>query len=244
MTFGIESSNIVGYTQKDVEQAKYVMYAPQFVTVDSGAVDLSEIMSGVPGTDWDEDGTYVNTAAILQIFNGTKYTTYYYLNDGAVSETETAKGWCDAAGDIAEIEFTPGMAAWLRFTPASSSVTAAGAVDDSDEVTIDCAAGYTMCANAFPVALSLNGGKMIASGIVGADWDEDGLFVNAAPMIQIFDGSKYVSYYYLNDGAVSETETAAGWCDAAGDIVDVAVPVGTGFWVNAKTGPFTLKFSK
>ena len=119
----VESPNIVGYTSTSMEAAKYMMYAPQFVDVKTEATALDSIMSNVPGVNWDEEGTFVNTATILQVFNGTTYNTYYYLNDGAISETETKAGWCDARGEITNVEIPVGQGFWVKPTTGAFTIT-------------------------------------------------------------------------------------------------------------------------
>ena len=61
-----------------------------------------------------------------------------------------------------------------------------------------------------------------------------------APILQTWNGSGLVSYYYLNDDATFEGD---GWADGTGTIVNLTVPAGAGFWLypNAST---TLTFSR
>ena len=75
----------------------------------------------------------------------------------------------------------------------------------------------------------------IFSGLPGVDYDYGGDFLATAPQIQVVatDGSgKPTAYFYLNDGYVeADGSTKPGWCDSFGNIVDLTIVAGSGFWL-------------
>ena len=244
------SSSVVGYTAKEAAQGKFLIIGAQFEDVQSGKMPINGLITGVQGVDYDDNSTFVTTAAQIQIpFDGA-YKTYYYLNDGydlVKDDGTTAPGWCDGAGNLVDAEFTPGVAVWFKSVPADGSATVAGAVSDVSYKTVDCPIGFALRANTFPVTVELNTSAITSEDIVGANYDDESQFVNTAPQIQIpYDGA-YRTYYYLNDGydlVKDDGTTAPGWCDGAGNLVNTTIPAGQGFWTKGVTGTFTLKFTK
>ena len=76
----------------------------------------------------------------------------------------------------------------------------------------------------------------VMSGLEGVDYDDAGAFEGIAPHIQVVkaDGTPN-KYYYLNDGwydnGTADGGFKAGWCDNLGNIVDLEITPGTGFWL-------------
>lgn len=249
-TIKTATPSIVGYTAKEAAQGKFLIIGAQFEDVQSGKMPINGLITGVQGVDYDDNSTFVTTAAQIQIpFDGA-YKTYYYLNDGydlVKDDGTTAPGWCDGAGNLVDAEFTPGVAVWFKSVPADGSATVAGAVSDVSYKTVDCPIGFALRANTFPVTVELNTSAITSEDIVGANYDDESQFVNTAPQIQIpYDGA-YRTYYYLNDGydlVKDDGTTAPGWCDGAGNLVNTTIPAGQGFWTKGVTGTFTLKFTK
>ena len=74
------------------------------------------------------------------------------------------------------------------------------------------------------------------SGLAGVDYDGSGLFTGTAPHIQVvgIDGVPAM-YYYLNDGwfdnGTADGGLKPGWCDSEGNIVDLEITPGVGFWL-------------
>ena len=114
MTFGIESSNIVGYTTKEAPQGKFIILGVQFEGV-AGGVKINDLISGVVGVDFDEEGAFRNTAAQIQVPAAVGYDTYYYLNNAWSTETGTeVAGWADAAGDLASGVIPAAQGFWTK----------------------------------------------------------------------------------------------------------------------------------
>ena len=245
MTFGIESSNIVGYTSKEAPQGKFIILGVQFEGV-AGGVKINDLISGVVGVDFDEEGAFRNTAAQIQVPAAVGYDTYYYLNNAWSTETETeVAGWADAAGDLTDAELMPGVAIWCKSVGGDADASVAGAVPAEDEATIACPTVFALRANVFPMDIVLNSGKMSSVDVKGVDFDEEGSFRDTATQIQVPATVGYDTYYYLNNAWSTETGTeVAGWADAAGDLASGVIPAAQGFWTKGVSGAFNLKFIK
>ena len=247
----IESANIVGYTQKDAAQGKFLIIGAGFEAV-KGGMAINDIVSGVEGVDYGDGIEFVNLAAQIQVPNGVGYNTYYYLNDGwfddGTEEGDVKPGWCDGVGNIVDDEITPGIAAWFKSVPRDGSATVSGAVPSEATIDVDCPTGFALRANAFPCNVSLNSDKITSANIVGVDYGDGIEFVNTAVQIQVPNGVGYDTYYYLNDGwfddGTEEGDVKPGWCDGVGNIVDASIPAGQGFWTKGVAGAFTLTFTK
>ena len=253
MTFGIESANIVGYTAKEAAQGKFIILGAQFEGV-QGGTKINDLITGINGVALDDDGAFVKTASQIQIPNAAGgYTTRYYLNDGwkdlGNDNWVQVAGWCDSDGLIVDDEITPGVAVGLKEMNANSTATVAGAVSDEGSAQVSCPAGFALRANIFPAAITLNDGKMVASGIAGVHPDEDGAFVQTAPQIQFPNtAGGYTTRYYLNDGwkdlGNDDWVQVAGWCDSDGLIVNDVIPAAQGFWTKGVGSAFVLTFTK
>jgi len=247
----IESKNVVGYSAKEAAKGKFLIIGAGFEAI-SGGTKINELISGVEGVDFDAEGTFVSTAAQIQLPAAVGYDTYYYLNDGwfddGTEEGAIKAGWCDGAGNLVDAEIVPGVAAWFKSVPSDATATIAGAVPADATQEVECPKGFALRANPFPTAIKLNSDAMTALNITGVDFGDGIAFVNEAPQIQIPAAVGYDTYYYLNDGwyddGSEEGATKAGWCDGAGNLVDAEIPVGQGFWTKGVSGTFTLKFTK
>ena len=249
----IESANIVGYTQKDAAQGKFLIIGAGFEAVKGGTA-INDIVSGVEGVDYGDGIEFVNLAAQIQVPNALGgYDIYYYLNDGwfddGSEEGDVKAGWSDGSGNLIDAELTPGVAAWFKSVPADGSATIAGAVPADVSKSIDCPTGFALRANAFPTQIALNSDKVTATGIVGVDFGDGIEFVNLAPQLQVPNAlGGYDIYYYLNDAwfddGSEEGDVTAGWSDGSGNLVDAVIPAGQGFWTKGVTGAFTLTFTK
>jgi hypothetical protein len=71
---------VVGYTSTSAEQGKFLILGAGFEDM-NGTTKLNDLVSGVEGVNYDEDGTWMTTAAQIQVPVTGGYTIYYYLND-------------------------------------------------------------------------------------------------------------------------------------------------------------------
>ena len=159
----IESANVVGYTQKDAAQGKFLIIGAGFEAVKGGTA-INDIVSGVEGVDYGDGIEFVNLAAQIQIPAAVGYDTYYYLNDGwfddGTEEGGIKAGWCDGDGNLVDAEITPGVAAWFKSVPGDASATIAGAVPADASKEVACPTGFALRANTFPVTVTLNSDKI------------------------------------------------------------------------------------
>ena len=268
----IESANVVGYQNKSLDKGKFYILGVQFEGMD-GTMDINNLVTGLSGVDYDEEGVFTATAPQIQVPNAKGgYDLYYYLNNGYYIDEKDQEcekpGWCDAGGTIAgnvaagalvSGVLTPGISAWVKDVGASETFVQAGQVMDDAEVSVSAPVTFALRANAFPVAFNLNDtSKVSVSGIKGVDWDEEGTFTTTAPQIQVPNAKGgYDLYYYLNNGYYIDDKDQecemAGWCDAggtiagnvaAGALVSGDVPAGQGFWTKGVGGEFTMTFKK
>ena len=249
MTFGIESSNIVGYTTKEAAQGKFIILGAQFKGV-KGGTKINDLISGVVGVDYDTDNVFQSTAAQIQVPKAGGYDTYYYLNDGydlVKDDGTTAPGWCDMGGNLVDVDLVPGIAVWAKSVLSDASINVSGAVSDDDTADVDCPTSFALRANVFPIAVALNGGGMTSADIVGVNYDESNAFQSTAAQIQVPKAGGYDTYYYLNDGydlVKDDGTTAPGWCDMGGNLATGTIPAAQGFWTKGVTGAFTLTFTR
>ena len=76
----------------------------------------------------------------------------------------------------------------------------------------------------------------VLGGLPGVAFDKNGIFTSTAPQIQIVGSDGTPSkYWFLTDGYVGKVEGkkvyAPGWCDVGGNIVNLELDPGSGFWV-------------
>ena len=173
---------------------------------------------------------------------------YYYLNDAYIEETDsTVTGWADSTGNYVDLTIDPGVAFWFKVVASDTDVTVSGAVEADSSVDVTVPQNkFTLVANAYPTAITLNGSQMSSENLVGVDFDENLTFQTTAPQIQVqkATGAGYDLYYYLNDAYIEETDsTVKGWADSTGNYVSSTIPAGAGFWMKGVTGEVTLNFS-
>ena len=230
------------------------MLGAQFDEV-AGGNKVQNVITGLTGVNYDEEGAFEKTAPQIQIPSGGAYDTYYFLNDGwydnGTEEGALKPGWCDMFGSIVDAEFTPGIAIWLKSVENNAVVNTAGAVPDVESVEVDCPVVFSMRANAFPMPIEINSDKMVLTGIAAGTYDEEGEFEKSAPQIQIPSGGAYNTFYYLADGwyddGSEEGALKPGWCDMFGSLVygeDATIPVAQGFWLKGVGSTFKVKFVK
>ena len=247
----IQSSNIVGYTAKDVEQGKFTLLSAQFDKVGGGRA-INDLLSGVEGVDFGDGRAFLNTAAQIQVFNGVGYDFYYYLNDAwfdnGTVDGDVKAGWADSAGNLVDAEFDEGAGFWLKSPSSAATPSIAGQVNEADTATVSCSSGFQLVANVFPMAITMNGASMTSSDIKGVDFGDGRAFLSTATQMQVFNGVGYDFYYYLNDAwfdnGTVDGDVKAGWADSAGNLVDNIIPAMAGFWTKGTSGAFTLKFTK
>ena len=245
----IESANTVGFTTMAAGKGKFIMLGAQFDEI-GGGTKVQNLVAGVKGVPYDENGDFEKTAPQIQIPAGGGYQTFYYLEDGwyddGTEEGGFKAGWCDGIGNITDYEVTPGVAIWLKSVGEDAIVNVSGEVPSVDEVEVECPEIFSMRANAFPTEIAINSDKMLVTDIAAVPYDEASEFEKTAPQIQIPFGGGYKTYYYLEDGwfddGTEEGGFKAGWCDGIGNLTDATIPVAQGFWLKGVGSAFNVKF--
>ena len=190
------------------------------------------------GPAYDEDAEFVETAPTLMVRDGDDYVYFYYLSDGAVNEEgEYVPGWADAGGNPLDEGFSipAGTAFWfLEPTQESATLYIPGAVLSDASSTTEFQKGYTLGGAPYPKAYSF--ASIEFTGIKGPAYDEDAEFVETAPTMLVREGSDYVYYYFLSDGAVDANgEYIPGWADAGGNPLEdyeaSVIEAAGAFWV-------------
>ena len=253
----IESANVVGYNQTNLEQNKNVILAAQFEGID-GSMALSKLLAGteVVGSDYSEDNAWQNLAPQISVINEAGvYDSYWYLNDGwydnGTADGDYKAGWCDMYGSIVDPDFVVGDSMWMKDRTGNGKFVVAGQVIGDAEVPVALAGGKNaLKANPYPKAFNPNSEADVTfTGLVGEDYSEDNAWQNTATQISVInDAGVYDSFWYLNDGwydnGTADGDYKAGWCDMYGSIVDQSIPAGVGYWINTRKGAITMTFKK
>ena len=251
---GVQSNNIVGYNTTDAEDGKFTIIAAQFEDVQSGEIDLQKVLSGFIPVAYDKGHDFLKTAPQLQIQDGNGgYICYYYLLDAWDKDAkDEVQAWADSMGNLVkELKVTAGTAFWVKTLEGGDKSVVSGAVCGEDSATVEVPQDtFKLVANAFPMALDLNGEKFDGEDLIAVPWDKARDYLKTAVQIQVQnkDGG-YVYYYYLSDGEYVDekgaTATKKGWCNSLGSIADEAIiGVGRGFWIKSVSGSCKLTFTK
>ncbi|MGN0847120.1 MAG: hypothetical protein ACI4RA_07030 [Kiritimatiellia bacterium] len=242
---------------KTIGANKFSQCGAQFEIVETGKLALDTTFKGLPGVDYDDEDIWMATAPHIQIVkaDGTP-DMYWFLNDGwyddGSDEGSTKAGWCDVAGNLVDLEIVPGAGFWTKNADVEDRIihgVGQVAAADSTEVKVP-ASIFSIQANVYPTDVNLNDSTKVSfPDIVGVNYDDDDVWMATAPHIQVVkaDGTPDM-YWFLNDGwyddGSDEGSTKAGWCDVAGNIVDVKITAQSGFWAKATTGAFTIEYVK
>ena len=223
---GIESANTVGYQTISVEQGSWALLGAQFEGTDALPMAVNDFVKGtfVPTDD-------LGTAPVLQTWDGTGLVSFYYCNEDMTLDTD---GWADDTGTLVDFTVSPGQGFWFRDDNEDCEITISGQVGVTGAEVDVVADQWNLCANPYPTILLVNGNNVDWGDLVPTD------DLGTAPVLQVWDGTGLVSYYYCNEDMTLEGD---GWADDTGSLVDLEIPAGVGFWLypNADT---TLTFSR
>ena len=263
----VESSNTVGYYTKSIAKGKFGQLAVQFEAVGGGNAKVTDLFKteDLVATEAKFDDEYnvlgesLNAAPQIQVWDGNKYTKYYYFSNAYDTETSTeVTGWADEfygviLGD--DVTIPVGQGVWVKAATSAATILQAGQVSDSSYEKACPEGKFVMLCNTRPEALAPNNADQIVfSGLVGnaAEFDDEynvlGKSLNAAPQIQVWDGNKYTKYYYFSNAYDTETSTEVpGWADEFYGVLlgnSETIPVGQGFWFKAATGAVTVTINE
>ena len=243
---GIESANSVGYTTKTVAADTFYLIGVQFEKIgQDGVAGLNDvlIMKGIEPVAYDNMFT---DAARIDVLVGNAYQQYFYINDADDgTESYNLTGWADGAGNlISTADLAIGDGFWFHAptVSAGATLTVAGQVTESTEITLNVPSGnaFVIRANPFPLAVNLK--DVATSGITAVAYDN--MFTDAA-RIDVLVGNAYQQYFYINDADDgTESYNITGWSDGAGNAVDAnVIEVGASFWINSPAAG-TLTFTR
>ena len=180
-----------------------------------------------------------NAAAVsdqIQIWDGTKFTTYFYRAYKASNPGKFTLGPCWVDGSQAGVKATfpikRGLGVWFARpeNQAAGEITLSGSVD-SQTKNIQINKGFNMIGSAFPCDISVNADNCPIK------WSECAVAGNAAAVsdqIQIWNGAKFTTYFYRAYKASNPGKFTLGpcWVDGsqAGVKADLTIKSGVGFW--------------
>ena len=222
----VVSSNIVGYNKMTLP-AGLSIAGEGFTAIGGDEVSIQSIVA--------ENGIDVWGGDSIRIWNGTKYTNYYYFgvdaDEGSEGLSDGTSGWGDLNGDPVDGTIPAETGFWVQLqNPAT--ITASGEVGTNNCVTVN--AGLSLICNPQPCDIDIQ-------DIV----PKSGIDVWGGDSIRIWNGTKYTNYYYFgvdaDEGSEGLSDGTSGWGDLNGDPVTVTIPLGQGFWINTQ-GPATITF--
>ena len=179
----------------------------------------------------------------IQVWDGTKFTTYFYRAKKTTNPKFTI-GPCWVDNNNAGVKTTDkikhGAGVWFArpaSAPAQAQITISGSVS-ALPFTHNVKPGFNMIASAFPVDMPLN--TMQVGDVTQTcpiDWVACGAVAgNAAAgsdRIQVWDGSKFTTYFYRAKKTTNPKFTIGPcWVDNnnAGVKTPAIIPAGKGFW--------------
>jgi len=220
----VHSVNIVGY---DVEMVpgsnNFNLVAVQFESFDP-------TLLGVFGTNQLDAGGFPQQADLVYMLNAGGTYSIYGLKAGTGQFYDTDK-WFPPNGPT-NPPLHSGSAVWLQSktgTGPSKTVTLAGEAIPDTVVTNDITTGFQLMAYPFSCERALNDTQLDELGTAAA-WP------NTADFIYVWNGVGY-NTYGLKTGTPNQWYDVNEWFTGA-PTTDV-IPLGCGFWYEAKTVGFT-----
>lgn len=237
--FAVESSNIVGYAKsKEIAANTFSLGTTPFTAVGSDLVNVQDMLvpEGVVAPSFSQ-----RTQALqLQVWNGTDYTMYYYVNDAYIEDTdEEVTGWADKGGDYTSATIAPGTGYWYKYPTSASSFTLPGQVSNAASISKNVSSAFNLYGNPYPTSLNL---EKVVPSVTAPSFSNR----TTALQLQVWNGTDYTMYYYVNDAYIEASdEEVTGWADKGGDYVgQTSADVNYGFWVRSQGGEVgTITFS-
>ena len=248
--FAVESSNIVGYNTISCAANKYYMLAVDFQSTGASTKTmlLKDFLKGDyvgATTDTDCPEIQIWDPAAMGGLGG--YTHYYFWSASKPkgysnfwAESAAKSGWEAAQA----ITINCGQSVWFR-SPTDCTITVAGQVVAVDTTITTVAGKYNMIANPFPVALKLNDDSVnwVEAGLVGATVN------TSCPEIQVWDPAAasglggYTHYFFWSESKPKGYTNFWGATASKSNYdADLAIPVGSGFWLKY-SGESNLTFT-
>jgi len=246
----VTSANVVGYSTVTIHPGLN-MLGTCFQNIGSNTLSIQNLVKidGLIGYDYDNA---IGHDALL-IWDPTQQGyPNSYLWAGTVDTTpwlsyDVSGNWIEDVNYTAvNVNLTPGSAVWLNTAITSpTNGLMAGEVHTAG-ATIPVVNGLTMVANPAPTALSINGGQMTFTGLVGYDYDNavghDALLI-WDPTQQGYPNT------YLWAGTVDTTpwlsyDVSGNWIeDVNYTAVNVTIPVGGACWIQHTGADGSVSFT-
>lgn len=214
MSADVQSANIVGYSQSDLDATGgFVAIAPQFTEVgNASGLKLKDI---TPVTD---TGTALRRKIQIQLLTSDGMVADYYRWEGTSGKTWIA---ASATTDMGETVIPAGQGLWVLNTAnCAANFRTAGEVGTSDIIQpLDNAGGFVMVGNSFPSPVKLK--DIVPS-------TETGTSLRRKIQIQLLTADGMVSKYYRWEGQSGKTWIAASSTE---DVGETEIPAGQAMWV-------------
>ncbi len=180
-------------------------------------------------------GTGTGTSDQIQVWDGTKFSIYFYRAKKTTNPNKFTLGPAWVNIDTATTPTTDvvkrGSGVWFArpTTAEAGSITVSGSINATAK-THDIAAGFNMISSAFPTDMALNNGPIdwAACGAVA------GTGTGTSDQIQVWDGSKFSIYFYRAKKTTNPNKFTLGpaWVniDTATTPTTDTIPAGKGFW--------------
>ena len=228
----VASQNVVGYTDITVKPG-FNCISLNFDAVGGGGIDIQNLIA----TNSLIAGNASATSDRIQIWDGTRFTEYFYRAYKANNPGRFLIGpcWVDAnnASVKATTSITNGVGVWFArpaSAPATATIRIAGEVSDTAN-NVQINPGFNMIGLAFPVDVEVN------SESCPIDWTTCAIAGNASATsdrIQVWDGTRFTEYFYRAYKANNPGRFLIGpcWVDANNASVkaDLTLHAGQGFW--------------
>lgn len=180
-------------------------------------------------------GTSAGTSDQIQVWDGTKFTVYFYRMYKSNNPNKFTLGPAWVASSSATAPTTDtikrGSGVWFaRPTDKDAGViTVSGAINSTSK-THDILAGFNMISSAFPCDFKFNGGAI--------DWEACGAVAGTSAgtsdQIQVWDGSKFTVYFYRQYKSNNPNKFTLGpaWVASSSATAPTTdtIPAGKGFW--------------
>ena len=250
----LASANIVGYNTATIQgtdeagNVKWHLLAIQFKDVagtdDSIALKDALQMTSVPAFTGKWKDRQAN-APMLQIWDGSGFVSYWYVApscSGLAADAWVQNSKVDVGTTT---KLNAGDAIWFtakNLGTNSGTITFSGSVKTENSSTVAIGAGsWNMGSNPYPTTYNINDIVPSFPAFTGKWKDRQ----SNAPMLQIWDGSGFVSYWYV---APSCSGLAAdAWVQNSKAATSATLAPGAGFWfknVSGTAGTLTFNFAK
>ena len=231
-------SSVVGYQSITINPG-FNLISLNFEPIAGESVDIQDLIA-------DKTVLVAGTGAAnsdqIQIWDGTKFTTYFYRAYKSQNPGKFTLGPCWVDGTSTATAAQPavkqigrGMGVWFA-RPATADagvITLTGAVGSSAQ-NIQINKGFNMIGSAFPVDITVN------SETCPINWSKCAVAGGAAAtsdQIQIWDGTKFTTYFYRAYKSSNPGKFTLGpcWVDGtstatAASPTTLTIPAGVGFW--------------